>query len=70
MAFRQTICIRQVVSSIDGTPEELTVPLLFGDYKASLQLLKEVSNTSKIKQIDTSFHQVVDEVKKESIKLF
>ena len=70
LASRQAIWTRRVVSSIEGTPEELAVPLLFGDNKASLQLSKGVSNTSKIKHIDTSFHQVVDEVKKGSIKLF
>ena len=70
LASRQAIWTRRVVSSIEGTPEELAVPLLFGDNKASLQLSKEVSNTSKIKHIDTSFYQVVNEVQKGSIKLF
>ncbi len=70
LASRQAIWTRRVVSSIEGTPEELAVPLLFGDNKASLQISKGVSNTSKIKHIDTSFYQVVNEVKKGSIKLF
>ena len=61
---------RQVVSSIEGTPEELAVPLKFGVNNASLQLSKGVSNTPKIKHFDTSFPQIVDEVKKGSIKLF
>lgn len=69
MASRQASWTRRVVSIIEGTPEELAVPLLFGDNKASLQLSKGVSNTSKIKHIDTSFHEVADEVKKGSIKL-
>ncbi len=69
MASRQAIWTRQVVSSTEGTPKELAVPLLFGDNKASLQLSKGVSNMSKIKHINTSFHQVVNEVKKGSIKL-
>ncbi len=69
LASRQAIWTRRVVSSIEGTSEELAVPLLFGDNKASLQLSKGVSNTSKIKHIDNSFHKVVNEVKKQSIKL-
>lgn len=68
IAFRQAIWTRQVISSIKKTPEDSPVPLLFGDIKASLP--KGVSNISRIKHIDTSFHQIVDEVKKGSIKLF
>ena len=70
MASRQAIWTRRVLSSNEGTVEELTALLLFGDNKASLQLSKKVFNMSKIKHIDTSFHHVIDEVKKESIKLF
>ena len=36
LAFRKAIWTCRVVSSIEGTPEELAVPLLFGDNKASL----------------------------------
>lgn len=70
IASRQAIWTRWMISSIEGTPEDSPVPLLFGDNKATSQLSKGVSNTSKIKHIDTSFHQIVDEVKKGSIKLF
>ena len=70
LASRQAIWTRRLVSSIEGTSGSSSVPLLFGDNKASLQLSKGVSNTSKIKHIDTSFHQIIDEVKNGSIKLF
>lgn len=70
MASRQAIWTRRVVSSIEGTPENCAVPILFGDNKASIQLSKGVSNTSKIKHIDTSFHQIIDEISKKSIELF
>ena len=70
LAFWQAIWTYRVVLNVEGIFEELAVLLLFGDNKASLQLLKGVSNTLKIKHIDTSFHQVVDKVKKGSIKMF
>ena len=70
LAFRQAIWTRRLVSSIEGTSTNSAVLLLFGDNKASLQLSKGVSNTSKIKHIDISFHQIIDEVKNGSIKLF
>ena len=38
LASRQAIWTRRVVSSIKDTLEELAVPLLFGDNKASLLL--------------------------------
>ena len=70
LASRQAIWTCRLVSSIEGTSTNSAVPLLFGDNKASLQLSKGVSNTSKIKHIDISFHQIIDEVKNGSIKLF
>ena len=70
LASRQASWTRRLVSSIEGTPTNSAIPLLFGDNKASLQLSRGVSNTSKIKHIDTSFHQIIDEVKNGSIKLF
>ena len=70
LASRQAIWTRRLVSSIEGTPTNSAIPLLFGDNKASLQLSRGVSNTSKIKHIDTSFHHIIDEVKNGSIKLF
>lgn len=70
LAFRQAIWTWYLISSIEGTLENFAVLLLFGDNKASLQLLKGVSNISKIKHIDTSFHQIVDKVKNGAIKLF
>jgi hypothetical protein len=39
-----------------------TLPEL-GDNKGAVQLTRGVSNTSKIKHIDTAFHHVVDEVR-------
>ena len=70
LVSRQAIWTRHLVSSIEGTSGSLVVSLLFGDNKPLLQLSKEVSNTSKIKHIDTCFHQIIDEVKNRSIKLF
>ena len=70
LASRQAIWTRRLVSSIEGTPSNSAIPLLFGDNKASLQLSREVSITSKIKHIDTSFHHIIDEVKNGSIQLF
>ena len=70
LASRQAIKTRRLVSSIEGTSTNLAVSLLFGDNKALLQLSKGVSNTSKIKHIDISFHQIIDEVKNGLIKLF
>lgn len=43
---------------------------MFDDNKALLQLSKEVSNTSNIKHINTSFHQIINKVKNGLIKLF
>jgi hypothetical protein len=46
------------------------VPLLLGDNKGAVQLTRGVSNTSKIKHIDTAFHHVVDEVKEGRIQVY
>ena len=70
LASQQAIWTRRLVSSIEDTPEDSAVPLLFGNNKALLQLSKEVFNISKIKHIDISFYQIVNKVKNGAIKLF
>lgn len=44
--------------------------LLFNNNKILIQLFKEVSNISKIKQIYTNFYQIIEKFKNRSIKLF
>jgi transposase InsO family protein len=63
--------LRKLISSIEGSKESAhaAVPLVFGDNRASIQLSSGLSNTSKIKHVDTAFHHIVDEVKKKNIKL-
>lgn len=46
------------------------ISFLFSDNKALLSLLKRVFNISKIKHIDTNFHQIVDKIKNRAIKVF
>jgi hypothetical protein len=46
---------------------EQAVPLLLGDNKGAVQLIRGVSNTSKIEHIDTTFHHFVDKVKEARI---
>lgn len=70
LVSRLAIWICRLVSSIEGTTRRLAVLLLFGDNKALLKLSKGVSNISKIKHIDTSFHQIIDILKNGSIKIF
>ncbi|KAI0995354.1 hypothetical protein K3495_g12827, partial [Podosphaera aphanis] len=50
-----------------GTP---AVPLLFGDNKAAVTLTQGLKSTSKIRHIATSYHHILDEVKKGSIKTY
>ena len=60
---------RRLLGELEGKGEQ-TVPLLLGDNKGAVQLTRGVSNTSKIKHIDTAFHHVVDEVKKGRIRVY
>jgi hypothetical protein len=60
---------RRLLGDLEGKGEQ-TVPLLLGDNKGAVQLTRGVSNTSKIKHIDTAFHHVVDEVKKGRIRVY
>ena len=46
------------------------IALLFGDNRALIQLTNGVSNTSKIKYIDTAFHYILNEVKKGTVKVY
>ena len=75
MATKMAIWVRKMVTNlerfgianVDGVEEP--VPILFGDNKASIQLGKGISNTGKIKHIDTAFHEVKDESRKGTILL-
>ena len=51
-----------------GRPQKLP----YGDVnnKGAIQLTRGVSNTSKIKHIDTAFNHVVDEVKEGRIQVY
>jgi hypothetical protein len=60
---------RRLLRELEGKGEQ-TVPLLLGDNKGAVQLTRGVSNTSKIKHIDTAFHHVVDEVKEGRIRVY
>jgi hypothetical protein len=53
---------RRLLAAMEGKGEQ-AVPLLLGDNKGAVQLTRGVSNTSKIKHIDTAFHHVVEESK-------
>lgn len=70
LTFQQAIWTCYLVSSIKINPTNLAISLLFSDNKVSLQLSREVSNTSKIKHIDTNSHHIIHEIKNGSIKLF
>lgn len=48
----------------------MAIPFLFGDNKALPQLPRGVFNISKIKHINTSFYQIINEVKNGLIQLF
>jgi Reverse transcriptase (RNA-dependent DNA polymerase)/gag-polypeptide of LTR copia-type len=71
-AAKQAIWTRKIVAMIEGQEENEAnpVPILFGDNKGAIQLTRGLSNTSKIKHVDTAFHHVVDEVKQGSIKIY
>ena len=60
---------RRLLAELEGKGEQ-AVPLLLGDNKGAVQLTRGVSNTSKIKHIDTAFHHVVDEVKEGRIQVY
>lgn len=55
------------IANVDGVEEPVSI--LFQDYKISIQLEKDISNTRKIKHIDIVFHQVKDESQKNTIFL-
>ena len=75
MATKMAIWVRKMVTNLErfGVTNvngvEEPVPILFGDNKASIQLGKGISNTGKIKHIDTAFHEVKDESRKGTILL-
>lgn len=48
---------------------EKLVPILFEDNKTSMQLGKAISNTGKIKYINTAFYKVKDKSRKDIILL-
>ena len=60
------------MAMIEGKDEDKAdaVPILFRDNKGSIQLTRGLSNTSKIKHVDTAFHHVIDEVRQGSIKIY
>lgn len=60
---------RRLLAELEGKGEQ-AVPLLLGDNKGAVQLTRGVSNTSKIKHIDTAFHHVVDEVREGRIQVY
>lgn len=55
------------IAIIDEVEEPMLI--LFGDNKVSIQLGKGISNTGKIKHIDTAFHEVKDKSRKDTIFL-
>lgn len=55
------------IANVNGVEEP--IPILFQDYKTSIQLEKDISNTRKIKHIDIVFHQVKDKSQKDTIFL-
>lgn len=68
-----SLWIQRVVNTLEGasrTNLKEGVALLFGDNRASIQISKGVSNTSKIKHIDTAFHHILDEVRKGTVKAY
>jgi hypothetical protein len=60
---------RRLLAELEGTREQ-AVLLLLGDNKGAVQLTRGVSNTSKIKHIDTAFYHVVDKVKEGRIQVY
>ena len=55
------------VTNLDRVDE--TVPILFGDNKASIQLKKGISNNGKIQHIHIAFHKVKDKSRKGTVLL-
>jgi hypothetical protein len=60
---------RRLLAELEETKEQ-AVLLLLGDSKGAVQLTRGVSNTSKIKNIDTAFHHVADGVKEGRIQVY
>ena len=74
-AGREALWLREMISfleRIDKSEKDPppSVPMIFGDNKAAIQLARGLSNTTKIKHVDTAFHHVLDETKKGNLKVF
>ena len=50
--------------------EKKIVLIIFGDNEASIQLARGLSNTGKIKHVDTAFHHILDETREGNLKIF
>ena len=72
VAAKHSMWMSNLVAIFEGreADEIEGVPLLFGDNRASIQLTKGVSNTSKVKHVDVAFFHILDEVKKGKVKAY
>ena len=70
--MKQALWTRRLVAAIKGreATEASTVLMLFRDNKGAIQLTYRVSNTLKIKYINTAFYYILNEVNQGSIRIF
>lgn len=77
---RRVLWVRIFVASIQGkeiswdddgsSRGTMPIPILYGDNSAAVTLTQGLKSTSKIRHVATSFHHILDEVKKGSIKTY
>jgi hypothetical protein len=71
-AAREALWLRDMIAFLrcSGRKEKRIVPMIFGDNEASIQLARGLSNTGKIKHVDTAFHHILDETREGNLKIF
>ena len=50
--------------------EKKIVLIIFRDNEASIQLARGLSNTEKIKHVDTTFYYILNEIREGNLKIF
>ena len=71
-AAREALWLRDMIAFLrcSERKEKKIVPMIFGDNEASIQLARGLSNTGKIKHVDTAFHHILDETREGNLKIF
>ena len=50
--------------------EKKIILIIFRDNEALIQLARGLSNTGKIKHVDTTFHYILDKTREGNLKIF